>query len=182
MKETIKLGLILLIITVVSAGVLAISNNLTKDKIAELEIAGSLASLKEIFDESKTFKLIDETKQNEIIASNGSVVEIFEVYDGDNLYGYAIKTKSKGFGDTDMIIMSGFSQDGNLTGIRILEHSETEGIGSKATKPEFIDKFVGKGADSEITVDNISGATYTTKGVLAGVNAAREVFNTQLSN
>ena len=42
MKETIKLGVILLIITVVSAGVLAISNNLTKDKIAELEMAGAL--------------------------------------------------------------------------------------------------------------------------------------------
>ena len=49
MKETLKLGLILLIITVVSAGVLAVSNNATKDKIAELKIAGSVAALEEIF-------------------------------------------------------------------------------------------------------------------------------------
>ncbi len=182
MKETIKLGMILLIITVVSAGVLAVSNMLTKDKIAEMEIAASLDSLRDIFDESKEYKALDEGKLNEIKASNDSIVEIFEVYDNEVLYGYAIKTKSKGFGDSDLIIMTGFSNDGNVVGMRLLEHSETAGIGSKAEEPEFTEKFVGKSVETEITVDGISGATYTTRGVLDGVNAAREVFNTQLSN
>ena len=78
--------------------------------------------------------------------------------------------------------MTGFSNDGNVVGMRLLEHSETAGIGSKAEEPEFTEKFVGKSVETEITVDGISGATYTTRGVLDGVNAAREVFNTQLSN
>lgn len=182
MKETIKLGLILLIITVASAGVLAISNNLTKDKIAELEMAGSLSSLKEIFGEDKDFKAIDEGQLNEIIEANGAILEIFEVNEGDNLYGYAIKTKSRGFGDTDLVIMTGFANDGTTVGIRVLEHSETPGLGAKAEEPEFTDKFVGKATDEEIKVDVLSGATVTTNGVLSGVNAAREVFNTQLSN
>jgi len=98
MKETVRLGIILMIITVVSAGVLAISNNLTKDRIAELEMAGSLEALRGIFGESANFKPLDEGKLAEIQGTNPAVVEIFEAYDGDSLTGYAIKHTSKGFG------------------------------------------------------------------------------------
>ncbi len=181
MRETIKLGLILLIITVVSAGVLAISNNMTKDKIAELEMAGSLGALREIFNEEAKFQPLDEGKLNEIIAVNASIIEIFEVYNGDTLSGYAIKTVSKGFAG-DLIVMTGFSNDGTVAGMKVLEHSETPGLGAKAEEPDFTDRFKGKAVSDEVTVETLSGATYTTKGVLAGVNAAREVFNTQLSN
>ncbi len=181
MKETIRLGLILLIITVVAAGVLAVSNNLTKDKIAELEIEGSLAALKEIFTSADKFKSLDEGKLKEISESNSSVIEIFEAYNGEDLAGYAIKTMSKGFAG-DLVVMTGFLKDGSVAGMRLLEHSETKGIGSKAAEPEFSEKFIGKAVAEEITVDTITGATYTTKGVLSGVNEAREVFNTQLSN
>ena len=39
-----------MIISIVSAGVLAISNNVTKDRIAELEMAGSLEALREFLE------------------------------------------------------------------------------------------------------------------------------------
>lgn len=181
MKETIKLGVILLIITVVSAGVLAISNNLTKDKIAELEMAGSLDALKGIFGENTDFKPLDEGKLEEIIGATPSVIEIFEAYDGDSLIGYAIKHVSRGFGG-DLVLMTGFNVDGTVAGMDVLEHAETPGLGAKAEEPEFRDKFIGKSTSEEITVEAISGATVTTDGVLAGVNEVREVFNTQLSN
>lgn len=180
MKETIKLGMILLIITVISAGVLAVSNNLTKDKIAEIEMEGSIVALKQVFGEDSKFKPLDEGKLSEIIASNSAIIEIFEVYKNDNLNAYAIKTNSSGFAG-DLVTLTGFSLEGNVIGMRLLEHSETKGIGSKAEEPSFAEKFVGKTVDSEITVDIISGATYTSKGVLDGVNIAREIFNTQLS-
>lgn len=180
MKETIKLGIILFIITVISAGILAMSNNLTKDKIAEIEMEGSIVALKQVFGDDSKFKPLDEGKLSEIIASNTAIIEIFEVYKNENLDGYAIKTNSSGFAG-DLVVLTGVSSDGNVTGMRLLEHSETKGIGSKAEEPSFAEKFIGKTVDSEITVEVISGATYTTKGVLAGVNIAREVFNTQLS-
>lgn len=181
MKETIKLGLILLIITAVSAGVLAMSNNLTKDKIAELEMAGSVGALKEIFGDEATFKPLDEGKLKDIKAANEAVVEIFEAYNGENLEGYAIKVISKGFGG-DMTVLTGFLNDGTIAGTRLLEHSETKGIGSKASEPEFTDRFIGLPTDGEVQVEIITGATYSSNGVIAGVNAAREVLNTQLSN
>ncbi len=180
MKETIKLGLILLLITVVSAGVLAISNNMTKDKIAELEMAGSIGALKDIFGDLN-FKPFDEGKQEEIIGSNPFVIEIFEALEGDSLVGYAIKHSTKGFGG-EIQMMSGFKLDGTLAGMKLLEHGETPGIGAKAEEPDYTDKFVGLSLSNDIAVEIISGATVTSNGVLKGINEARELFNTQLSN
>lgn len=181
MKETIKLGMILLIITVISAGILAVSNNLTKGKIAEIEMEGSLGALKEIFESADKFEALENGKLDEIIDSNPSVSEIFEVYTGENVDGYAIKTTAGGF-NGDIVMVTGFTSDGNLVGMRVLKHGETPGLGAKAAEPEFSDLFKGKSGAEEVSVEALSGATITTNAVLAGVNAAREVFNTHLSN
>ncbi len=180
MNETIKLGLILLLITVISAGVLAVSNNMTKDKIAELELAESLGALQGIFGEVK-FAALDEGRQNAIVEANPSMVEIFEALEGDSVIGYAIKHKTKGFGG-DVFMMSGFNLDGSVAGLRILDHGETPGIGAKAEEPDFTDRFIGLSTSGDISVEIISGATVTSNGVLAGINEAKDVFINELSN
>lgn len=181
MKETLKLGLILLIITVVSAGVLAVSNNLTKDKIAQIEIEDSLAALEEIFGDGYDFKAMDKGGQGEIIANNPEIVEIFEAYNGETLAGYAIKTVSGGYAG-DLIVLTGISiEQGQILGMRLLEHGETPTLGGKAEEPEFEEKFPGKSIEEEVKVESISGATVTSKGVLKGVNTARELYNNVLS-
>ena len=181
MKETIKLGIILLIITAVSAGILSVSNNLTKDKIAEIEMEGSIGALKEIFGEEKRFTALEESQLKEIIEADASVLEIFEVYNGENLEGYAIKTVTVGYGG-DIVTLTWVSKDEqNIVGMKILEHSETPGLGAKAEEPEFTERFAGKSISEEVEVEVLSGATITSKAVMFGVNNAKEVFNTELS-
>lgn len=180
MKETLKLGVILLIITVISAGVLAVSNNLTKDKIEEIKIAGKVAALEEIFGKGYDFKAMDERTQKELIEDK-PIIEIFEVYKDDTIDGYAIKTISSGYGG-DLEVLTGISKsDGQILGMKLLEHKETKGIGSKATEPEYESIFKGISVEEEV-VETISGATITSRGVLNGVNMARELFNEKLAN
>jgi len=179
MKETIKLGVILMIICLVSAAVLGVSNNITKDKIAEQEVAGSLESLKEIFGDGYSFKVLDEAKLTEIKDSYTFVTDVYEAYDGNTLAGYAIKHVTKGFGG-DIVILTGFNIDGTIAGIDVLQHSETPGLGARAEEPEFRDQFKGLSASEEISVQGLSGATVTTNAVLSGINAVREVFNNML--
>ena len=181
MKETIKLGLILLIITVVSAGILAGSNELTKDKIAQIEMEGSLGAITEIFDSADKFEAIDEAKFEEIVAANEFVEEILEVYNGDEVTGYSIKTNTSGF-DGKIVMVTGFSSDGEVVGMRLLEHTETPGLGAKAEEPEYTDQYIGKSASEEITIEIITGATITSKAVESGANDAREIFNTYFGN
>lgn len=66
-----------------------------------------------------------------------------------------------------------------VRGIRIVEHSETPGIGDviEATKSRWIDQFLGQGSDSAIfelkldqgSFDHVSGATITTRALTRAI-------------
>ena len=112
------------------------------------------------------------------------------VKDGQ-VIGYTIKTSSKGYGGA-IELMVGISKDSKITGVEIGNHSETPGLGSKATEPMFKNQYVDKDVSNSLLVvkgsannDNeisaISGATITSNGVTSGVNAAMKIYNEKLS-
>lgn len=191
MKETIKLGLILLVITAVSGGILAFSNSITAPIIAEIEKAGSFGALTEIFPDADDFIEIEESQLEEIMADNRFVIEVHEVVSGDEILGYAIKTISTGYGG-ELPVITGIEVDGTVAGIRVLDNAETPGLGTQIQEPGFMDSFMGKGTAEKIVgvaapsadneVQGISGATVSVDGVLNGVNGARDAFLDFLSN
>ena len=81
-------------------------------------------------------------------------------------------------------MMVGVDTDGAVTGVSIVKNSETSGIGSKVMNNDplpsgtgVLDQFIGKTAANGALavgtdVDAITGATVSSKGVTAGVNAA----------
>ena len=86
----------------------------------------------------------------------------------------------------------GYLKDSKITGVEIGNHSETPGLGSKATEPIFKNQYVDKDVSNSLLVvkgsannDNeisaISGATITSNGVTSGVNAAMKIYNEKLS-
>ena len=78
----------------------------------------------------------------------------------------------------------GIDVSGTVTGIQILEHSETPGLGANASNPSFTDQFIGKtetltvvkGEASANTISAISGATITSRSVTESVNTALTYF------
>lgn len=60
--------------------------------------------------------------------------------------------------------------DGKITEVSIGDNSETEGVGSKAI--DQLPSLIIEAQSAE--VDSISGATYTSKGILEAVEAALE--------
>lgn len=190
MKETLKLGLILLLITAVSAGVLATANNITGPIIAEMDKAKSFGALVEIFEGADDFVPFEESKFEEIKASSSIVKEIFVAQSKGEVVGYALKTASGGYGG-DIVIITGINLDGTITGIKIVGNSETPNIGTRILEEDFTDSFMDKSAAGDLTAvaapsaDNeillLSGATVSTYAVLAGVNEANLIFNQFLS-
>ena len=119
------------------------------------------------------------------------VLEVYEGIKDGQVIGYTIKTSSKGYGGA-IELMVGISKDGKITGVEIGNHSETPGLGSKATEPMFKNQYVDKDVSNSLLVvkgsannDNeisaISGATITSNGVTSGVNAAMKIYNEKLS-
>lgn len=184
--KIVRYALVLLIVGIVAGGVLAYSNSITAPIIAEQQKAGSLGAFAEVFPEADDFLPIEEALLNEIIANNSYVQEVYEVKSGEETIGYGFKTISSGYGG-DLITVSGFSLDGTVAGIRVIENSETPGLGTKVVEePAYQESYVGKSASEELVVvaspaaDNevllLSGATISSNGVLTGVNGAREAF------
>lgn len=101
-------------------------------------------------------------------------------------YGYVITvTNSEGYGGNIQMSVGIFA-DGTVAGVELLSIAETPGLGMNAKNDSFINQFsfvntdafaftkTGKTADNEI--DAISSATFTTKSVTNGVNAALAAY------
>jgi electron transport complex protein RnfG len=179
----IKLAGVLFIIGAISAGVLAWLNDTTKDIIAQNEAMASMdpAVLEAVMPGSAVFKDEDATLIDAIKADNKQFINLLTAVDASgNELGKVVRTLStvKGFsGDIELYV--GFTEDGKITGTNVLSHTETEGVGSQVTKPDFTDQFVGKDASGEIPesdYDAISGATYSSKSFLSAVNNAIAVY------
>ncbi|MCT4562805.1 MAG: RnfABCDGE type electron transport complex subunit G [Maledivibacter sp.] len=186
MKEIVKLGLILLLVCVVAALALAVTNELTKDQIAYQRDLASKEARMAILPTAESFKPIDEAKLNEIKSKNDKIAEVFAGYQGDTIVGYTFKTLPSGYGGT-VEIMTGIDVEGKITGVRLGNHNETPGLGANATLPYFYEQYENKSIDKDIEVskveptkDNqiqaISGATITSSAVTSGVNMAINTF------
>lgn len=192
MNETVKLGLILFIITAVAAGVLGISNDVTSERIAEIDKITNDLAMQEVLESAESFNLLDETELKEVQDVNSNIIEVNEGYDSSsNLVGYTIKSSTIGYGG-EIQFMLGISTDGQITGIKILSHAETPGLGANAEKSYFTDSFKGKPASGELTssktpqaeneVQAITSATLTTNGIVDGVNMVLKAYNATLAN
>lgn len=111
-------------------------------------------------------------------------------YDGDSVAGYVVTiTNSEAYGGSIQMSV-GILADGTVAGVEILSISETPGLGMNAQNDSFLGQFTGvatdaftytktgKQADNEI--DAISSATYTTKSMTNGVNAALAAYRAMM--
>ena len=97
------------------------------------------------------------------------------------IIGYVVVNSEKGYGG-DISVMTGVDADGKVTGVNILSHGETAGLGANATNESFRDQFKGlvngitvsKDKAGENSIDALTGATITSRAVVRAVNAAIE--------
>ena len=150
-------------ISLVVALLLGLTNMLTADKIAAINKQKTEEALAKVVSAADCeFPPMEDIPQAMIDAANEQGGKLSEVYE----------VKSGGV-DTDLTV----------TGVSIVNNSETKGIGSKVMDNEAtsagtgaLDQFVGKSGAGTLVVkqniDAVTGATVSTKGVTKGVNAA----------
>lgn len=182
----VKLGGILFLIGAISAGVLAWLNDATSDLIAKNEAMASMNPevLEAVMPGSVMFNEYEDTALvDSIKAENAKFVNILTAVDAsNNELGHVIRTWSTvpGYGG-DMELFVGVSPDGKITGINVVSHSETSGLGSRTTEPDFWKQFVDKDASTEIAdFDAISGVTKSSNSFLSAVNNAISIYSQYL--
>lgn len=185
MKEIVKLGLILFLVSAVAAAALAYSNAVTKGPIEESKRLADTETRKTLIKEADNFNQLTIENQGDYPL----ITEVYEGVKGDELCGFIFKTAPKGYaGPVEVLI--GIKADGTIAGVSIGSHKETPGLGSKAANVKFNGQYSGKNAvlkviksgtpkDDEILA--ISGATITSKAVTSGVNEALSYYNDNLN-
>ncbi len=187
MKKTIKLGLILLIFTVIAAGILGGLHLQTEGIIEEVQIQENNEARQEVLSDGEDFEEMDKSIFDEAVKNSPHVEEIYEGLDGSGeLVGYTIKTSLNGYSGP-IVVMTGIDLEGVILGMKVVSNTETPGLGANASNPEFQDEFAEKSADSDIElvknnpgdeeVEALTGATITSQAVTDSVNEAIKAYN-----
>lgn len=170
MKDVIKMTTFLVVISFCAGVGLSLTNYVTDPIIKKGKIERYKTALYEIMPNASDFKKEDEKKdflsQNKFIGISKNGKTLGEIY----------VLSEKGYGG-EIKVLVGVSNDKEVTGLKVLEHKETPGLGSLAQSPEkmpernfaFLEQFKGRklsdGWEVKEDIIAITGATITTRAI-----------------
>ena len=186
MSEIIKPAAVLLIITLIASALLGGVNSVTKSTITENDYAARRASMSEVLPEVVNDSFAEECAVTDFPGVTG----YSEGYGADGAVGYAISAEAQGYGGM-INIMIGVNLEGKITGVKLLSHFETPGLGANAASKDFTDLFIGTSGELKVVkaqptgdseIQAITSATITTNGFKNAVNSALSFFRDRLTD
>lgn len=167
-KDYISPIAVLMTICIVVTLALVGTYQVTKPVITAITKANADAARAEVLPSGKDgFQPLDCTMLDGIV----------DVYTADNKSGVVITSKDKGFGG-EIKVMVGIDTNGKIQGIKILEHSETPGLGTKAMTESHLSQYYGQSKitntneEGAANIDAITGATISSNAIFRAVDKA----------
>ncbi len=174
MKKYIQMISVLTLIATVCGFLLAAVKNFTAPRIEE-------QLMKHVKGPAVRHVLLgsqnDVTADRQEVIIDGNSIMVFTGKKEGQPWAIAFESSAPGFGG-NISIMVGFNlEDDKLTGIAILTHQETPGVGARITETVFTGKFNGLPLATDFRVkkdggmiDGLSGATISSRGVCAALS------------
>ncbi len=155
--------------TMLAGAQMTLSPQIEKNKKAEVDHAVA--------------EVVPDTVETEIIKIDGFDGEVFKCLgSGGKLLGWALKGRGGGFIDKITLVAGINAEATEILGIKVTEHTETPGLGTKIEDPAWSGQYKGKDATKPLEVVKrdvvegsneikaITGATWSSKHVTAIVN------------
>lgn len=161
LDRTVRLA----VICSVAALLLGVVNAMTAPKIEEIKRVNLQKALGELVVEGAA----GEKEKVDLPV----VLEKYPIETDGKLIGWILGLRGNGYGG-EMKLLASYGVDGTLIKAILMDNNETPGLGKKAEKSEYMEKFIGKGTKgSPIPVskgdlerpDAIGGSTITFTGV-----------------
>lgn len=172
-SDILRPVIMLTLICLITSALLAYTNSLTAPVIEALAVQTANETKSVVLSSAESFDIqkLGDTEYSVGKDSGGTVV------------GYVFTASAKGYGG-DINVMVGVTAEGKVSGVEILELSETPGLGMKATGEDFLNQFIDKIAGIGVNKNNpgeneikaLTGATITSKAVTSAVNTALEYY------
>ncbi len=167
-------------------GAVAAFSAITKESIIARGIEDTQRQLVQVLPQ----KLYDNMPSQEEITLtlDGQPVHFFRARKGGMGSGIALFAQTSGYSGVIRLLL-GIDANGTLTGVRVLSHTETPGLGDAIdlSKSEWILSFNGKSLQQPDEkgwhvkkdggqFDSFTGATITPRAVVKGVHEALQLF------
>lgn len=177
MSDIIRMVVVLSLIAGVSSAALTAANiklGPQIDKQTDLYVRGP--ALERLFEQPA-----EEVLGNKVVIKAAELdIPVFFTTVDDKVATLAIEAIGKGGYGGDLKIMVGIDLDAALiTGMEVVSHSETPGLGARISEVSFRKQWQGLPTDSPIalsstggTIDSISGASTTSGAAVRGTNDA----------
>ncbi|MCR4422017.1 MAG: RnfABCDGE type electron transport complex subunit G [Spirochaetales bacterium] len=177
MNISTKMIVALTIVSIIAGFALAFAYEYFKVKIADNAVKALNESIGAVIPGAISKELIPSDQMT-----------IYKVYDKElndpakQLLGYAIVTYASGYQGSIKILVSVTPDFSKIITFRVLEHSETPGLGGNIVNPDFINQYEGLSCDKQIIVikgpskkenneiSAISGATISSRAVTKALN------------
>ena len=158
---------VLTVICLVVSGLLAYVNSITSPIIVQAAAEAEEEAKLEVLPDADSFTTIED------LSNLPDTVD--SVHVADNGAGIVVILSGAGYGGTMQIIV-GITSDGTVSGTKVLEHSETAGLGARVAGEDFRNQFVG--VDSNLDgVSVISGSSISSNCFINLVKDAFTVFD-----
>jgi len=187
----LRLGCTLAVYAAVACVMLAFVYAGTSKIIAGRVAADQQAALNEIFPDADSFDPVQNVTSPD---PSVSIESAYLAKRNGAAVGMALKVSRAGYSGP-IVLIAGVSVDKRITGVKIMEHSDTPGLGANAASPSyFVDRskgitfygqFAGKSVADPFAVKGdvvaVTASTITSRAVAAAVKAAGQAAVSWLS-
>lgn len=140
-KEYVYPVVILTLICLVTTFLLAMTNSVSYPIIVANKAASADRTRQELLAEADSFTDISADLGTLSQSTDGSA-HVDNVFKANNGAGYVMTVGTKSFGG-ELTMMVGMDENGAITGVKVTDHSDTPGIGSKDQTPEYLSQYSG---------------------------------------
>lgn len=172
---------VLSVIAMISAGILAQVYGITSVIIEDNQARALEGSVYEVLPGTTKVNIlrrsadelgVDEPKEMREKEQKTSLI-YQGINDAGQVLGYAFVGEGNGYGGTVRVLVGVDEAFNEIVNLKVLEHTETPGLGSRIEDESFRRQFVGKKVEDPIKVgqdiDGISGATVSSRAVTEAV-------------
>lgn len=191
MRDSLRLIIILAVISAVAGGALALVNSFTEPKIKAYQALAESNAYRQALPEADSFRevtdLLAKVKNN---PATSNITDLKAGINNGTEVGWVCKVLATGF-NGNIVMLVGINKSGALGEAVILEQKETPGLGTKVTDSEFIKQPAIKNVKFDeilkVNKDNgkvqaVAGATISSRAVVRGINEVLNFYQSQILN
>ena len=165
----IKPVVVLVVISAVVTAALSTTSVITAPIIAAQMAAAEQAAKQQVLPEGTDFAPIAD-----LTGLPGAIVAVESAGNGA---GYVFTTETKGFGGS-VRAMFGVNSDGVMTGSKVIDHGETQNIGTKVTQDNspYQQQLIGLTKQTVNDIQAVTGASFSSGAMKQAVKAIFDAY------